>query len=204
MWVANFVYGLLIFKILNPLAPFFKKFTIHSLKFNKLEEIMRLEDVTLEVVQRYVSADKLFTALDVSNEVKSIMPQARHRDVRDAVRSLWSSEIESNNYDRTAIQVKLHDGSTVEALLYHPLAASWDLDNLYDAQQRQQSSNKNVSAPSNIQTVNGTLSKANDGTLTVVTTPVAPLPAPAVAAPTNTRDLWSQMWQTQPSLFPRK
>ncbi|HEX2549581.1 MAG TPA: hypothetical protein VHM20_07120 [Gammaproteobacteria bacterium] len=162
---------------------------------------MQLEDLVLEIVKNHVLNEKLFTALDISNEVKIKMPHARHKDVRDVVRALWSSEIEAHNYDRTAIEVTLADGSKKEALLYHPVSNSWDLDNLYSSQQRQQRANASGIAPNVIQTINGTLSKSNDGTLTVVNAPAPTLP---VSVPNNTRDLWAQMWQTQPSLFPRK
>jgi len=166
---------------------------------------MNLQDLVLEIVKDFINNDKLFTALDISNVVKQTMPHARHKEVRDIVRELWKTEIEVNNYDRSPIQVTLANGSTADALLYHPLSASWDLDNLYNAQQRQKTFNQNVTAPTAVQTVNGTLSKSDDGTLTVVTTPAASLPVvtPSVN-PVNTRDLWAQMWQTQPSLFPRK
>lgn len=165
---------------------------------------MKLQDLVSEVVTDFVESGRLFTALDVSNEVKGKDPTARHKDVRNVVRELWTSFIELQDYDRTPIIVTLANGSLVDALLYHPLSAAWDLDRLYDAQQRAQTSGKNVSSLTPIQTVNGTLTKASDGSLTVVTTPVA-APAPAAAPPvTNTRDLWAQMWQTSPSLFPRR
>jgi hypothetical protein len=165
-----------------------------------------LKDLALEIIKDFVARDVLFTALDVSNLVKTTMPYARHKEVRDIVREAWVTDIENNNYDRSPINVTLANGGTAEALLYHPMSASWDLDNLYSAQQRAQLAvaprANTASTATSIQTVSGTLSKTNDGTLTVTTTPVAPLPVPAVAA--SPIDLWNQMWQTAPSLFPRK
>lgn len=94
-----------------------------------------LEDVVKEIVDNFVLADVLFTALDVSNEVKKVMPFAKHREVRDYVRGMYN-DMQSSNYGRTPIQVVLADGSQTDALLYHPLADSWDLDTKYDAQKR--------------------------------------------------------------------
>ena len=162
-----------------------------------------LKDSVLDIIKDFVARDVLFTALDVSNLVKKTMPFARHKEVRDVVREAWATHIENNNYDRTPINVVLANGGAAEALLYHPMSASWDLDNLYNTQQRAQTA-ATSSAPT-IQTVAGTISKATDGTLTVTAIPVptvAPIPTPV--ATTNVADLWNQMWQTAPSLFPRK
>src|ERR1035437_3150276 len=97
---------------------------------------MTIDQLTKEVVQDFVSCSVLFTALDVSNKVKEKMPFIRHRECRDAVRNMFVSDIEPMGYARTSIAVTLSDGTTTEALLYHPLVDSWDLDNKYSAQQR--------------------------------------------------------------------
>jgi hypothetical protein len=171
--------------------------------------MIQLQDVVLNVVKDFVKNEVLFTGLDVSNEVKKTLPFAKHKDVRDLVRAAWQSDISPQNYDRTPIKVVLVDGTVADALLYHPLSASWDLDNLYTQQQRSQTLNKvgvTQTAPvtvAPVTSVSGTLSKADDGTLTVVTAPVNPLSITAAPA-VNPRDLWAQMWQNQPSLFPRK
>lgn len=100
------------------------------------------------VVDDFVHKDMLFTALDVSNKVKETLPHARHSEVRDIVRDLFTDMMQSN-YTRTTIQVSLNDGSTTEALLYHPLSDSWDLDAKYDQQKRCQQSNiPTITAPS--------------------------------------------------------
>lgn len=160
-----------------------------------------LEDTVRSVVQDFMKAGVLFTALDVSNTVKQVMPNARHREVRDVVRGLFTTEIEPQSWARTPIQVELKDGSTTEALLYHPLSDSWDLDSKYDAQRRALTSYQPVAA------AQATLAQAQ-----AQVQQTAPVPAPvavtaSVPAPApmpTARNLWDQMFQTQPSLFPRK
>lgn len=158
-----------------------------------------LKDLVLNIVKDFVDNDKLFTALDVSNLVKKTMPYVKHKETRDIIRELWITEIENHDYDRTPITVTLGNGNTAEALLYHPMSVSWDLDNLYDAQQRSQTSV--VPNMTSVQTAAGTIAKDNNGVLTVTTNPLTtchPAAGPAAA------DLWNQMWKTSPSLFPRK
>lgn len=159
-----------------------------------------LDDVVREVVEDFVKDSVLFTALDVSNKVKSVLPQARHREVRDVVRSLFTSVVEPAGWARTPIQVQLADGSQAEALLYHPLSASWDLDQEYDTQRRQQASLRVNPVVSATVSANGTVS-VSPVPLSVVAPSVVTVPATA-ASPT--RDLWDQMFKSQPSLFPRK
>lgn len=157
-----------------------------------------LEDTVRSVVQDFISRDVLFTALDVSNSVKQSLPNARHREVRDVVRSMFTSDIESQGWARTPITVTLGDGTTAEALLYHPLTDSWDLDNKYSAQQRTATAYRPVAQ------AQATVAQAQAQTATVpaATPVVAPAPTPVPVPPA--RSLWDQMFQTQPSLFPRK
>ncbi len=147
-----------------------------------------LHDTVLDTVREFVRDGSMFTALDVSNKVKDTMPHARHREVRDEVRSMFQLEIESNSYARTPITVTLGDGTTAEALLYHPLSDSWDLDAKYDSQKRASVSNHVVAAAPPV------MPQA------VAATVVAPTPAPTLTP----HDLWSKLFQTQPSLFARK
>jgi hypothetical protein len=163
-----------------------------------------LEDVVTEVVQHFIDQSMLFTALDVSNEVKNTMPTARHRDVRDCVRNIFQGEIEPQNYMRTPIKVTLADGTQADALLYHPCSDSWDLDNKYGAQQRAQVSLKSA-------VVNG--APMLNGTPAAVSATPAPAPTvaanPTPAAPTvppfaTAKTMWDNLFQTQPSLFPVK
>jgi len=161
-----------------------------------------VEDSIRQLVKSFVANGTLFTALDVSNEVKQINPQARHREVRDVVRAMFATDVEPQGWARSDISVTLEDGSTATALLYHPLSSSWDLDSLYDAQKRAQKSVKAVSVAPKTTAVsvdgNGNISVKSDNPITIS--------APTVQAtvPAATRDLWKQMFQSQPSLFPRK
>lgn len=47
---------------------------------------------------------------------------------------MWLNDIEPRGYGRSPITVNLSDGSTADALLYHPLADSLDLDNKYNVE----------------------------------------------------------------------
>jgi hypothetical protein len=155
-----------------------------------------LQDTVRLVVQDFMGRNVLFTALDVSNAVKQQMPQTRHREVRDVVRGMFTTDIETQGWARTPITVNLDDGTTAEALLYHPLTSSWDLDNEYSAQQRSATSFRPIV------NVSATAVAAGVAALTATAVPVpapAPTPAPAPAA----RTLWDQMFQSTPSLFPK-
>lgn len=172
-----------------------------------------LDSVVLSVVEDFVKNEVLFTALDVSNKVKETMSFARHREVRDAVRNLFFSVMQPAGYNHTDIEVTLPDGTTPKAVLYHPLVDSWDLDSKYDAQKRTQTSAKPSDGVtvSNVSTVlsvtdSGVTVTAPNGFGLSVTAPavsVTPVVTP-VQAQTNARDLWNQLFQSQPSLFPRK
>jgi hypothetical protein len=181
----------------------------HPTSFDYTGEITMasLEDTVREVVQDLIKNEVLFTALDVSNTVKQNQPHARHREVRDVVRGMFTSDIESQGWARTPITVTLGDGTTAEALLYHPLTDSWDLDNKYDAQQRAKTTYKPVQAA---KAAVAQVSSANAVLLQTVVTgslPLsnAPVQAPVVPAPLATaRDQWNSLFATQPSLFPKK
>ncbi len=157
-----------------------------------------LEDTVRAVVQDFMKGGVLFTALDVSNTVKQVMPFAKHREVRDVVRAMFTTDIEPQSWARTPIQVTLEDGTTAEALLYHPLSDSWDLDNKYDNQRRALTSHR-PSAQIPVTTVQPSAPVAQ----APVATAPAQSPAPVAPMPTA-RTLWDQMFQTQPSLFPHK
>lgn len=167
-----------------------------------------LEDTVRSVVQDFISREVLFTALDVSNSVKQNLPHSRHREVRDVVRNLFATEIETQGWARTPIAVTLGDGSTAEALLYHPLTDSWDLDNKYNTQQRQTTSARPVSVAQQAAGIPATVPLPASLPVPVVATPmpkVVPAPvAPAPVALPTARTLWDNLFQTQPSLFPKK
>lgn len=159
-----------------------------------------LEGTVRSIVENLISSEILFTALDVSNTVKQVLPNVRHREVRDVVRGMFTTVIESQGWARSPITVTLADGTTAEALLYHPLTDSWDLDNKYSVQQRTAKSYQPVAA------AQATLAAAQQAQSSAVNVP-ATQTVPAVTAPVplpTARALWDSMFQTQPSLFPKK
>lgn len=167
-----------------------------------------LEDTVRSVVQDFIHDNTLFTALDVSNTVKTTMPQARHREVRDVVRALFCTDIETAGWARTPIQVTLDNGDKAEALLYHPLADLWDLDTKYDTQKRAQTTSQPVAVAAAVVAqaqANATPAVVSAPVVTPVTVvpAVAPIPSPTVPFATA-RTLWDSMFQKNPSLFPRK
>lgn len=160
-----------------------------------------LKDEVLKVVLSFVASGEMFTALDVSNKVKETLPFARHREVRDEVRALFTTELEPQGWAKTPITVELEDGTTAEALLYHSLVDSWDLDAKYDAQKRAQTSKRPVSPAQQAAGVPAT-------SATPVPPPVMrpnPMPkiVPVVPVATPARTLWDQLFSSKPSLFPR-
>lgn len=160
-----------------------------------------LRNLIGSVVAEFVRDGALFTALDVSNKVKETMPMARHREIRDEVRSSWLTDIEPNSYGRSPVTVNLADGSTAEALLYHPLVDSWDLDTKYDAQQRSKTSMYQASDP-----ITNAINVTNQPVASnKVNVNIAPISSNKIApVQVNARDLWNNLFQVQPSLFPRR
>ena len=172
---------------------------------------MQLNDVVLSTIQDFVNNNVLFTALDVSNKVKEVLPFARHREVRDLVRALFTTDIEPANYAKTPIQVTLANGDTVEALLYHPLADSWDLDSKYDNQKRNQTALRpggNVPAPIPVAPwvaggVSAGIAVPTPAPVSQPTNPVvSPVPVPAKSLPAAAQ--WQSLFNGALSLFPRK
>lgn len=155
-----------------------------------------LEDNVRKIVEDFVSTGVLFTALDVSNEVKKVMPFARHREIRDIVRGLYS-DMQSSGYSRTPIQVTLTDGTLQDALLYHSLSDSWDLDTKYDTQRRTQNAAAPVVvAPAVVSAPVATVTPAAVVTPVPVTITVA-----ATVTPTDPKQLWDNLFGTA-KLFP--
>lgn len=74
--------------------------------------------VTLGVMERLVEQGFMFTALDVSNEVKIELDGVRHREISPIVRELFDDGALGDDYTRTTIDV-LAGGKTVQAFLYH-------------------------------------------------------------------------------------
>lgn len=154
-----------------------------------------LDNEVRTVVQNFMNSGELFTALDVSNKVKLVLPWAKHREVRDMVRGMFTNDIEPAGWARTPITVTLADGNTADALLYHSVSDSWDLDNKYSAQKRNQV----------------TVMPLATTVTTVKTTPVTNVVVPSVSAAPPVavpalpaKDRWNQLFNSQPSLFPLK
>lgn len=164
---------------------------------------LNLDDVVRQVIRDFVKADRLFTGLDVSNEVKKTLPFARHSEVSDLVRQLFTTDVETEGYGRTPIDVTLSDGSTRTALLYHPLADSWDLDTKYDTQKRAQTSSRPVSMAQSVVAVTPTVSLPPSLPVPV-TPPSTPKVNPVVpVVHDDARAQWDNLFKSQPSLFPR-
>ena len=160
-----------------------------------------LDDVVRSVITDFVKSDKLFTGLDVSNEVKNLLPLSRHAEISSLVRGMYPTDMEIAGYGRTPIDVVLKDGSKRTAMLYHPLSDSWDLDSKYDAQMRTQTAVK----PTKTNNVGFGIAQAS-----VVIAPSAAsvaAPVPVVIAPVpafDARAQWTNLFTSQPSLFPRR
>ena len=176
-----------------------------SLRGNNMSDYDdRLNDLVETVVEDFVYDAALFTALDVSNKVKETMPTARHRQIRDTVRGLFTDVIEPLGYGRTPITVNLEDGSTAEALLYHPLVDSWDLDAKYDAQQRAKTSARpsNVKVVSSPTTTVSTAADLNDSLQMKIGNVLNTVTAPVVVQQKSSIDEWDDLFASKPSLFP--
>lgn len=73
--------------------------------------------VTRSVMENLVDQGFMFTALDVSNEVK-LQLDVRHREISPLVRELFDDGVLGDEYTRTLIDV-LAGGKTVQAYLYY-------------------------------------------------------------------------------------
>jgi hypothetical protein len=78
-----------------------------------------VENVTRRVMDRFACEGFLFTALDVSNQVKQSLPGVRHREVAPIVRDLFEDGVLGASYLQTLIDVQLPNGQATEAFLYH-------------------------------------------------------------------------------------
>ena len=94
-----------------------------------------VENVTRRVMDRFGCEGFLFTALDVSNQVKLSLPGVRHREVAPIVRDLFDDGVMGQTYLQTLIDVQLPSGQATQAFLYH--LDSDDPDD-YAGTQRQQ------------------------------------------------------------------
>lgn len=157
-----------------------------------------LENEVRSAVTNFMNNGELFTALDVSNKVKLTFPFARHREIRDMVRGMFTTDIEPVGWARTPITVTLADGSTTEALLYHSVSDAWDLDVKYDAQKRSQGSMQSQSP------VQSPLTLPVVTVAPVTQTTAAPAPVVPQLTQAQAKDRWVQLFNSAPSLFPLK
>ncbi|MCB9652563.1 MAG: hypothetical protein H6729_00330 [Deltaproteobacteria bacterium] len=100
-----------------------------------MAQVEDIEAETANVIRGFVEEGHMFTALDVSNEVKNRLPGVRHREIAPIVRDLYASGAFSDEYEQTLIQVLLPNGQTTEAFLYHDSAD--DPDDYAGNQRRQ-------------------------------------------------------------------
>ena len=78
-----------------------------------------VENVTRRVMDRFAYEGFLFTALDLSNQVKQSLPGVRHREVAPIVRDLFEDGVMGESYVQTLIDVRLPNGESTQAFLYH-------------------------------------------------------------------------------------
>ncbi len=93
-----------------------------------------LRAVTQRVVDSFTAQGALFTALDVSNAVKTTLPDVRHREVSPLVRELFERHA-MGDYQRSLIDVLAEGKTPTQAYLYHLPEHSPDL---YDDSMRNQ------------------------------------------------------------------
>lgn len=93
-----------------------------------------LRAVTQRVLDSFTAQGALFTALDVSNVVKSTLPDVRHRDVAPLVREMYERGA-MGEYTQTLIEVMANGATPAQAFLYH--LAEYDAS-LYDDAHRSQ------------------------------------------------------------------
>ena len=149
-----------------------------------------------KVIKEFIDDRKAFTALDVTNEVKKMVANVRHRDLKDQVHDGMSHIIAQGtmNYSSSLIDVTLADGSTVKSTLYHDMRDIFDLDQVYDSSKR------------NLRPVPPSPSYFSLPTTQL--TPVAqPAPTPSGHNPqpaTTNADKWKSLFSTSTSLFPNR
>lgn len=78
-----------------------------------------VRDVTRRVIERFTQNGFMFTALDVSNEVKQQLSGVRHRDVAPLVREMFDDDVMGDAYTRTLIDVMAGGSKKAEAFLYY-------------------------------------------------------------------------------------
>lgn len=82
---------------------------------------MDLQEIVKEMIVKFTDDFTPFTSLDISNAVKLDGHSFRHREVAAAVRDLWNNgtHIHNQEYIKTNIMVRLQNGQSAMAYLYH-------------------------------------------------------------------------------------
>ena len=185
-----------------------------------------LVDLVTSVCKDFSDNNTLFTALDISHEVKKSLPHARHSEVRNIIRDIFISEIEPVGYMKTNIPVTLADGTVVSAILYHNASDLYDLDLKYDDQKRTQQSvytsvqvqpvvdltvSTYQTGPISSQGVPPIGSQSTPTVSTPTSTPMpmstlisTPIIVPMLPQPPASIFSWNTAFNTVPSLFPLK
>jgi hypothetical protein len=156
---------------------------------------LTLADEVYAAVQNMMGSNTPFTVLDITNVVKENLSTARHWQVRDEVKKLYDTDIQPY-WTRSSITVNLEDGSFTQAMLYHPASLqTHELDAVYDSQKRSQVSlkpNASVLDPNDQATISLTV---DTNTTSISGTTTMPTP--------DARLVWKQLFDTQPSSFPK-
>ena len=97
-----------------------------------------IKSTTKAVLDEFCGYGQMFTALDVSNEVKNRISGVRHREISPVVRELFEGGELDGDYTRTLIDVTTPQGKTVQAYLYHD--SSRDPEDYGQGQREQQAS----------------------------------------------------------------
>jgi hypothetical protein len=126
-----------------------------------------LRAVTQRVVDNFTAQGALFTGLDVSNAVKTTLPDVRHRDISPVVRELFERHA-MGDYQHSLIDVLAEGKTPAQAYLYHLPEHSPDL---YDDSMRSQlgippvslSLDKNDDSSINAHTVETPVTVGRDG-----------------------------------------
>lgn len=80
-----------------------------------------LRNIVLETIDQFADDFTPFTSLDISNAIKVAGHSYRHREVANVVRELFFQDrhIQSHEYIKTNIVVRLPNGRSAMAFLYH-------------------------------------------------------------------------------------
>jgi len=139
-----------------------------------------IESTTQAVIAEFCSYGLMFTALDVSNEVKTRISGVRHREVSPVVRTLFEADAMGGDYVRSLIDVTVQAGKTVQAYLYHDQGRDPGDYGQRQREQRAAAPDSSGSAPS--------LSSGSSSSSNPAPSAATPPPAPARVGATTSSD----------------